>query len=283
MIVNASSKRATRWSNGKPKARYSVSFQPAPRPRMKRPPLISSIGRGHPRDHDRRVEADRRDERADLDPLGDRRDRRELRPGFPGSARAVAGPIEVDGRPPRSSRGRSPPRPARSIGCRPSAARIRPRVAGPRPSGAWASWVAPSDRGRSPMVGEPGPVVRCGVVGSGRTTVRSVAVAWGRESEGPAGVAQEGSTPYPVVRTPRVRRWGVTKPSRRAIIRRRSNPRLLDHCTAPVHGDPLPRGPGSGTDRAHALIPVARLVPSSQPCHRVFLFPGLSPRARAPR
>ena len=43
MIVNASSKRPIRWSNGKPKARNSVSFQPAPRPRMKRPPLISSI------------------------------------------------------------------------------------------------------------------------------------------------------------------------------------------------------------------------------------------------
>ncbi len=42
MIVNASSKRPIRWSNGKPKARYSVSFQPAPRPRMSRPPLISS-------------------------------------------------------------------------------------------------------------------------------------------------------------------------------------------------------------------------------------------------
>ena len=43
MIVNASSKRSIRWSNGKPKARNSVSFQPAPRPRTKRPPLISSI------------------------------------------------------------------------------------------------------------------------------------------------------------------------------------------------------------------------------------------------
>ena len=43
MIVNASSKRSTRWSYGKPKARNSVSFQPAPRPRMNRPALISSI------------------------------------------------------------------------------------------------------------------------------------------------------------------------------------------------------------------------------------------------
>ena len=42
MIVNASSNRETRWSNGKPKAANSVSFQPAPRPRIKRPPLISS-------------------------------------------------------------------------------------------------------------------------------------------------------------------------------------------------------------------------------------------------
>ncbi len=43
MIVNASSNRSIRWSNGKPNARNSVSFQPAPRPRTKRPPLISSI------------------------------------------------------------------------------------------------------------------------------------------------------------------------------------------------------------------------------------------------
>ena len=43
MIVNASSKRLTRRSNGKPNARYSVSFQPAPNPRVRRPPLISSI------------------------------------------------------------------------------------------------------------------------------------------------------------------------------------------------------------------------------------------------
>ena len=43
MIVNASSKRSMRWSNGKPKARNSVSFQPAPRPSTNRPPLISSI------------------------------------------------------------------------------------------------------------------------------------------------------------------------------------------------------------------------------------------------
>src|SRR6478736_6072417 len=42
MIVKASSKRATRWSYGKPYARYSVSFQPAPSPSTRRPPLISS-------------------------------------------------------------------------------------------------------------------------------------------------------------------------------------------------------------------------------------------------
>jgi hypothetical protein len=40
MIVNPSN-RATR-SNGNPNARYSVSFQPTPRPRMSRPRLISS-------------------------------------------------------------------------------------------------------------------------------------------------------------------------------------------------------------------------------------------------
>ena len=43
MIVNASSNRSTRWSNGIPKARNSVSFHPAPSPRMSRPPLISSM------------------------------------------------------------------------------------------------------------------------------------------------------------------------------------------------------------------------------------------------
>ena len=41
MIVNASSKRLTRWSNGNPKARYSSSFHPAPSPRISRPPLSS--------------------------------------------------------------------------------------------------------------------------------------------------------------------------------------------------------------------------------------------------
>ncbi len=43
MIVNASSNRSIRWSNGTPNARNSVSFQPAPRPRTNRPSLISSI------------------------------------------------------------------------------------------------------------------------------------------------------------------------------------------------------------------------------------------------
>ena len=42
MIVNASAKRLIRRSNGKPKAANSTSFQPAPRPRTSRPPLISS-------------------------------------------------------------------------------------------------------------------------------------------------------------------------------------------------------------------------------------------------
>lgn len=43
MIVSASSNRPTRWSNGWPKARNSVSFQPAPMPSISQPPLISSI------------------------------------------------------------------------------------------------------------------------------------------------------------------------------------------------------------------------------------------------
>ena len=42
MMVKASANRDTRRSKGKPKARYSVSFHPAPRPRIRRPPLISS-------------------------------------------------------------------------------------------------------------------------------------------------------------------------------------------------------------------------------------------------
>ena len=42
MIVNASSKRETRWSYGKPNAVYSRWFQPAPRPRISRPPEIAS-------------------------------------------------------------------------------------------------------------------------------------------------------------------------------------------------------------------------------------------------
>ena len=43
MIVNASSNRDTRLSYENPNARYSVSFQPAPNPRIRRPPEISSI------------------------------------------------------------------------------------------------------------------------------------------------------------------------------------------------------------------------------------------------
>ena len=42
MMVNASSKRSMRWSKGKPNASYSVRFHPAPRPRISRPPEISS-------------------------------------------------------------------------------------------------------------------------------------------------------------------------------------------------------------------------------------------------
>src|SRR5215207_7838808 len=42
MIVRASAKREARWSNGYPKALYSGSCQPAPKPRISRPPEISS-------------------------------------------------------------------------------------------------------------------------------------------------------------------------------------------------------------------------------------------------
>ena len=41
-MVNASSNRLIRWSKGEPRAANSVSFQPAPRPRTRRPPEISS-------------------------------------------------------------------------------------------------------------------------------------------------------------------------------------------------------------------------------------------------
>ena len=41
-MVNASSNRLARWSNGYPNARYSGSCHPAPRPSTRRPPLISS-------------------------------------------------------------------------------------------------------------------------------------------------------------------------------------------------------------------------------------------------
>ena len=41
MISNDSTEREARWSKGRPKARNSVSFQPAPSPSTNRPPLIS--------------------------------------------------------------------------------------------------------------------------------------------------------------------------------------------------------------------------------------------------
>ena len=41
--LEALDEAAARWSNGSPKARNSVSFQPEPTPSTKRPPLISSI------------------------------------------------------------------------------------------------------------------------------------------------------------------------------------------------------------------------------------------------
>ena len=41
-IVNASSKRLIRWSNGASSAPNSTGFQPAPMPRTSRPPEISS-------------------------------------------------------------------------------------------------------------------------------------------------------------------------------------------------------------------------------------------------
>ncbi len=42
MMRSPSSKRSKRRSNGTPNARNSGSFQPAPRPRITRPPLTSS-------------------------------------------------------------------------------------------------------------------------------------------------------------------------------------------------------------------------------------------------
>src|SRR2546428_435266 len=43
MMAKASSNRSTRRSKGKPNARYSTSFHPAPNPRINLPPLISSM------------------------------------------------------------------------------------------------------------------------------------------------------------------------------------------------------------------------------------------------
>ena len=92
MIVNASSKRSIRWSNGKPKARNSVSFQPAPRPRIRRPPLISSIVGGLLGEQRRVVEVRARDERPELHAGRRGGDGRHRGPRLPRAARRPVGP-----------------------------------------------------------------------------------------------------------------------------------------------------------------------------------------------
>ena len=87
MIVKASSKRSTRWSNGKPNARNSVSFQPAPRPEDEAAAAQLVDRRRLLGEHRRLVEARARDQGPELDPRGRRRERGEQRPGLPRPAR----------------------------------------------------------------------------------------------------------------------------------------------------------------------------------------------------
>ena len=139
MISKLSMKRLARWSNGIPKARNSASFQPDPTPSTKRPPLISSIARGHARHEARRVEGEAGHERADDDPLG--RGRQRCRsPSTRPTARARALPRRgrADGRRARSSRNRPPRRRAPWRAAPPSAPRARPRAAGLRCAGGGA-------------------------------------------------------------------------------------------------------------------------------------------------
>ena len=68
MIVNASSNRSIRWSYGKPNARNSVSFQPAPEPEDE-PAATDLVDRGGLlREQRRVVEVGAGHQRPELDP-----------------------------------------------------------------------------------------------------------------------------------------------------------------------------------------------------------------------
>ena len=87
MIVNASSKRLTRWSNGKPKARV-LGLVPAGAEAQDQAAAADLVDRrGLLREHRRRVEARRGDERPQADPAGRGGDRGEHRPALPRPAR----------------------------------------------------------------------------------------------------------------------------------------------------------------------------------------------------
>ena len=152
MIVNASSKRATRWSYGNPNARNSVSFQPAPRPSTSRPPAISSTVAGVLGEHRRVVEAVARDERPERDPARGRGERGEHRPRLPWPAgRPDRRSGRAGARRPRSRRTRRP-RSARAIvdAARASGPRARPRAAGRRRRWAGRAFGEASSNGSAP-------------------------------------------------------------------------------------------------------------------------------------
>jgi hypothetical protein len=83
MIVNASSKRSMRWSYGKPNAPNSVSV-PAGAETEDEPAAADLVERGGLLGEQRGiVEVRAGDERPELDPARDGRDRGERRPGLP--------------------------------------------------------------------------------------------------------------------------------------------------------------------------------------------------------
>ena len=134
-IANASSNRETRRSYGIPNAANSSSFQPAPSPSTKRPPLTSSIVAAILAISPGGWNAGARDERPEPHALGRRGERRRAA-STPPTARARAGRRRgrAGGRRARSSRTR-PPRPrAPSRGTPASGPRARPPGAGSRPA-----------------------------------------------------------------------------------------------------------------------------------------------------
>ena len=92
MIVNASSNREIRWSNGKPNARNSVSFQPGAEAEDE-PAAADLVDRvGALGEHRRVVERGAGDERPELDPARRGRQRGQQGPGLPRSAWRAVGP-----------------------------------------------------------------------------------------------------------------------------------------------------------------------------------------------